>query len=159
MVIVAASLALGCHGSSSDTPQATPGSGAEATANSQPDDEQPAKPAPSPSAATPQAKPPGPPPGPSGVDELHRLEGQPETAVLAEFGEPSRKREFPMRECCTEFAIELYNTYPPDGGHGDVVIREWTWDYEGYDLTVWLHQREGAWEVLETCRYSDDVEF
>jgi hypothetical protein len=31
--------------------------------------------------------------------------------------------------------------------------------YSGYSLTVWLHQVDGAWQVLETCRYSDDVEF
>lgn len=104
------------------------------------------------------AKPPGPPPA-GAPDELHRLEGQPEPAVLAEFGEPTSKREFSMGECCSEFEIELYNTYPPDAGHDGVRIRQWNWDYDGYTLTVWLHARDGVWQVLETSRYTDDVEF
>ena len=103
-------------------------------------------------------KPPGPPAN-NGVDELHRLEGALETDLLHEFGEPSSRREFPMGECCSEFEIELYNTYPPKAGHDKVVIRQWDWDYEGYTLTVWLHQLEGQWVALETCRYGDGVEF
>jgi hypothetical protein len=114
-------------------------------------------PAPTPAAAAPN--PPGPPAGPGDVDELHRLEGTSEADVLAEFGAPTSKREFRMADCCHEFEIELYNTYPPDKGHDDVVIREWAWDYDGYALTVWLHEVDGNWKVLETSRYNDDVEF
>lgn len=101
------------------------------------------------------------PPGPpvDDVDELKELEGKAEAAVVAQLGEPSNKRSFPMSECCTEFQIELYNTYPPDGDHGEVQIHEWTWGYDGYALTVWFHERDGTWLALDTCRYSDDVEF
>lgn len=101
---------------------------------------------------------PGPPPT-DRPDELHRLEGQPGSALLAEFGEPTSKREFSMGECCDEFEIELYNTYPPDAGHEAVRIRQWDWDYDGYTLTAWLHERDGVWQVLETSRYSDEVKF
>jgi hypothetical protein len=108
--------------------------------------------------STEASKPPGP-PADGRPDELHRLEGQPEAALLAELGDPTSKREFSMGECCNEFEIELYNTYPPDAGHERVRIRQWDWDYDGYTLTVWLHERDSAWQVLETSRYGDDVEF
>jgi hypothetical protein len=101
-------------------------------------------------------------PGPpvDGVDELKSLEGLTEAQLVAELGEPNSKREFPMKECCTEFQIELYNTYPPDEpAHADVMIREWTWSYDGYAVTVWLHRVDETWVVLDTSRYSDDVEF
>ena len=38
-------------------------------------------------------------------------------------------------------------------------IHEWTWAYEGYALTIWLHTPEGAWVSLDSCLYGDDVEF
>lgn len=119
--------------------------------------ESPAKPAPAPTPAQPQ--PPGPPQTKGGADELHELEGQTRAAILERFGPPTREREFAMADCCDEFEIELYNTYPPDEGHDAVQIHEWTWDFDGYALTTWLHEQAGEWRVLETSRYSDDVEF
>ncbi|HFE44156.1 MAG TPA: hypothetical protein ENJ18_01500 [Nannocystis exedens] len=102
---------------------------------------------------------PGPPDPADGVDELPRLHGQRAAELRAEFGEPDSKREFAMADCCTEFEIELYNTYPPNSGHDEVKIREWTWKYGGYALTVWLHKQGDNWRVLDTCRYGNDVEF
>ena len=159
-VVMVLAAAIACHTSSSDVLESKPSQPAEDPAEEPAED-------PGASAPTPEladeagsdAKEPGPPQNEVGADELHRLEGEPESALLAELGQPTRKREFTMSECCTEFSIELYNTYPPDAGHEAVPIHEWTWDYEGYALTVWLHQHEGEWQVLETSRYSDDVEF
>lgn len=105
-----------------------------------------------------QPEPPGPPAG-HGADELHRLEGRSQAEILAELGEPTSKRTFTMKDCCNEFEIELLNTYPPNAGHDAVVIHEWTWQYDGYALTVWLHDEGRGWKVLETSRYADDVEF
>jgi hypothetical protein len=103
---------------------------------------------------------PGPPAGEGGADELHALEGRGEAELVAELGAPDREHEFVMRDCCTEFQIELYNTYPPGvAEHAEVPIREWTWQYDGYALTVWLHRLGDVWTVLETSRYSDDTEF
>lgn len=103
---------------------------------------------------------PGPPRRPGGTDELKHLEGKGEDALKAELGEPTGTREFVMRDCCHEFEIELYNTYPPDDPkNADVQIRQWTWTYDGYAVTVWLHQVEGKWVALDTIRYADDVEF
>ncbi len=101
-------------------------------------------------------------PGPParGVDELRYLEGEREDEVREALGPPASESKFTMAQCCSEFEIELYNTYPPDDGkHAKVRIRQLDWDYEGYRVTLWLHQRDGEWVVLETSRYSDNVEF
>ncbi|MCA9639014.1 MAG: hypothetical protein KC420_23460, partial [Myxococcales bacterium] len=101
------------------------------------------------------------PPGPpvDDVDELPELHGKTEADVAARFGEPTSRRSFTMSECCTEFQVELLNTYKPKSGHDDVEIHEWTWAFDGYALTVWFHRQGDAWVALDTCRYSDDVEF
>lgn len=101
---------------------------------------------------------PGPPEG--GVDELPRLHGRAEADLVTELGEPDHRREFTMADCCTEFTVELLNTYPAERPeNADVPIRELTWDYDGYHLTVWLHRPEGRWIALDTIRYSDGVDF
>ncbi|MEZ4383816.1 MAG: hypothetical protein R3A79_20960 [Nannocystaceae bacterium] len=100
-------------------------------------------------------------PGPpaSGVDELPALHGETEAELLARFGAPTSRRTFTMAECCTEFEIELYNTYRPNEGHDAVEIHEWTWAYTGYALTVWFHRQGDAWLALDTSIYDDGVEF
>jgi len=156
-------LALACHDSptappaQADAPKSTASERTDAPAASPPhaDEAGPDEQAPPPSF---DPKPPGPPAN-DGADELPRLEGQLERDLLAEFGEPTTKRAFTMAACCTEFEIELHNTYPPHAGHDAVEIHQWDWDYDGYTLTVWLHRVDGEWSVIETSRYSDDVEF
>ena len=155
---LALALLTACHASTSDgsgSPAAKSGKGADAPSEAD---------APADSSETPETpetpptpKPPGPPE--RGADELHQLEGLAESVLIGEFGEPTRESEFTMSECCDEFDIELRNTYPEHAGHDDVVIRRRDWDYDGYTLTVWLHEVDGAWKVLETSRYRDDVEF
>ncbi len=103
------------------------------------------------------AKPPGPPV--DDVDKLPHLRGRSEAQVTEELGPPTSTGEQRMGECCSEFEVELYNTYPPNAGHDAVVIRRWDWDYEGYAVTVWFHLDGDGWVVLDTSRYSDDVEF
>lgn len=111
--------------------------------------------------AAPEAKVevPGPPAGHGGTDELKALEGLSEAKLVTRFGKPTHERTFKMADCCHEFEIELYNTYPPKKGHDEVQIHEWTWDYEGYRLTVWTHLAGADWVALDTIRYSNDVEF
>lgn len=101
------------------------------------------------------------PPGPpvDGVDKLPHLRGRSQDGVIEELGPPTSKQELRMGDCCSEFEIELYNTYPPNSGHEAVVIQQWTWAYDGYAVTLWFHLVAGTWTVLETSRYSDDVEF
>jgi hypothetical protein len=101
------------------------------------------------------------PPGPPArlADELYRLEGQSSGDLLAEFGEPTRTREFTMGQCCENMEIGLRKTYPSNAGHDDVRIRQWDWDYDGYKLTVWLHLRDGVWQVVETLRHVNNIKF
>ncbi len=151
-------LAPSCGGS----PAATPGPTASDVRPPEPEPEpkSPAK-ATTPSEAPAKAAGPRPPGPPSGsTDELPRLHGASKAVLLEEFGEPTTKREFTMGECCTEFEIELLNTYPKDGRHEAVEIHQWTWVYDDYSLTVWLHDTGWpGWEVLDTIRYLNDVEF
>lgn len=152
LLITTALLATGCRGSSSESAPASPKPHPDV--NSDPTFAIESPPPASPKVATPPAPPKGP-----GPDELPRLEGQTQAALRLEFGEPTVEREFTMDECCTEFEIELYNHYPPKAGHDDVAIRESTWQFDGYKLTIWLHQHEGEWVALETSRYADGTEF
>jgi len=104
------------------------------------------------------ATPPGPPSG--GVDELPELHGQSESQLVLRFGAPSTRREFSMAECCTEFDIELFNTYRPERKDlASIRIIALEWDFDGYAVTAWLHRVGDAWQVLDTSRYSDGVEF
>lgn len=111
-------------------------------------------------ASTPGFEEPGPPPPPSHADELHALEGVSADEISRRFGPPTSSRSFTMAECCSEFSIELYNTYRPDDpSTAAVEIQQRDYDYDGYTMTLWLHAPQGSWVVLETSRYGDDVEF
>jgi len=79
---------------------------------------------------------------------------------MGTLGEPTSRGEFLMSECCSEFEIELYNTYrPEDPNNVNIRIRQLDWAYDGYRVTVWFHQPAGEWVALETSRYSDNIEF
>lgn len=126
-------------------------------------------PAPSTAATTPPAVVPAPPPEPKKLyvpaaptgapDELPELHGQTDTQILAHMGPPTRKNAFVMGECCSEYDIELYNTYPPGKGHDAVNIERWTWIYDGYIVALWFHKVEGTWTVLDTVRYDEGTDF
>ncbi|MCA9195260.1 MAG: hypothetical protein KDB03_25990 [Planctomycetales bacterium] len=94
------------------------------------------------------------------VEKLPRLHGQTERSVLNRLGKPDQKYEFTMDDAVGEFRIELYNTYPPNSPNNSTVeIRELTWEYPRYKLTVWLHRPNGTWTVLDTCRYRNGIMF
>ena len=154
-------LLTGCGGSppkSSDGPQQPTPASRGATSDQAPPTAG-ASPTDGASPTTARPKEPGPPSKGHGTDELRRLEGRTEAEVLAEFGEPSTRHAFTMAHCCDEFQIELRNTYPRGKGHDAVEIHEYTWAYDGYLLTVWLHDPGKGWEVLNTLLYGDTVEF
>ncbi len=93
------------------------------------------------------------------VDALTRLEGWSEAQILAAYGEPVGKKTFAMADCCHEFEIELYNTYPPGKGHDAVEIHEMTWQGGSNLLTVWTHRPKTDWVVLDTICYVEGTEF
>ena len=100
------------------------------------------------------------PPAPTGSpDELPELHGQTDVQILAHMGPPTSKEILTLGDCCSEYDIELYNTYPPNSGHDDLEIARWTWQYDGYTVAIWLHQVEGTWIVLNSVRYSARTEF
>ena len=76
--------------------------------------------------------------------DLPHLHGLDEAAVVRELGRPVRENTFKMGECCTEFRVELLNTYPPDDPrHRDVQIRELWWKDGHVNTAVWFHQVDG----------------
>ena len=91
--------------------------------------------------------------------ELILLRRQDLDAVLVALGPPATESEFAMSECCSEFRIELWNTYPPDDPAAESVrIRELTWDLSGHYLTVWADSASGRWQVLENVIYPQGTE-
>lgn len=110
-----------------------------------------------PAPAAPEVYVPEAPPG--APDELPELHGKTDAQILAHLGPPTRKEAFTMGECCSEYDIELYNTYPPQMGHDAVPIERWTWVYSGFTVALWFHKVEGTWTVLDTVRYGEGTEF
>ncbi len=94
-----------------------------------------------------------------GIDALSQLEGKTEAQLITLYGEPNTKKTFTMADCCHEFEIELYNTYPPGKGHDAVEIHQMTWR-DGEDLlTVWAHRPKSDWVILDTLCYLEGTEF
>lgn len=90
-----------------------------------------------------------------------RLHGLKETQLFERLGIPKRTNEFTMdRVGASEFRIELFNFYPPGRPeNSNTVIREYTWEYFRYRLTVWLHKPNDDWLVLDTCVDVPDAQY
>jgi len=95
------------------------------------------------------------------IEKLPRLHGKSLGALIADMGEPDKQDNYTMADCpADEFRIELYNTYPPgDPKAAQARIKELQWHRVGYYITVWLHQVNGEWVVLDTCRWKEGVQF
>ncbi len=94
-----------------------------------------------------------------GIDALHQLEGKTEAQLITLYGEPDAKKTFTMADCCHEFEVELYNTYPPGKGHDAVEIHQMTWQDADNLLTVWAHRPKSDWVILDTLCYLDGTDF
>jgi hypothetical protein len=99
-----------------------------------------------------------------GVAELTELHGLTESEVIASLGEPDHREDMTLHagQTLPEFFIEVHNTYHPDDPATEGrVIRYLLWEREGYSEAVFLHQPvpDGSWVVLESVKWSDDVEF
>ena len=56
--------------------------------------------------------------------------------------------------------IELHNTYDPnDIQINNIEIREYVWNENGYMISLFLHNIEGQWVVLDSIRYKDGAQF
>lgn len=94
-----------------------------------------------------------------GIDALAELKGKTEAQVVELYGQPRGRRAFAMADCCHEFEIALYNTYPPGKGHDAVEIHELTWHDGTNRLTIWAHEVDSDWVVLDTLCYHEGDEF
>lgn len=91
---------------------------------------------------------------------VHALHGLTEEEMIDSLGQADTSRDFVMGECCHEFEVELYNTYPPDEPeHADVPIRQRSWHVGDHILTAWFHQKDHEWIVLNTHLWHKDTEF
>jgi hypothetical protein len=91
---------------------------------------------------------------------IFALHGLTEAEMKDSFGPADKSRDFVMGDCCHEFEIELYNTYPPDEPeHADVQIRERSWHIGDHILTAWFHQEDDEWVVLNTHLWHKHTEF
>lgn len=95
------------------------------------------------------------------VEKLNYLHGKPLEAVLASLGEPDRQLHFSMADSPDgEFRVELYNTYPPGNPKAaQARIKEFQWHRSRYHVAVWMHQVNGEWIVLDSCRWREGVDF
>jgi hypothetical protein len=94
------------------------------------------------------------------VLKIPRLHGLHVEKVIEEFKTPSYSETYTMNEAVGEFRVELYNTYPlTDPKNHEVQIKELWWKDGNYNITVWFHQVNGKWVVLDTCRWHKDVQF
>jgi hypothetical protein len=95
------------------------------------------------------------------VEKLAHLHGKPLDAVIAILGQPDRQLDYTMAESPGgEFRVELYNTYPPgDPEAAQARIKELQWHRARYHVAVWMHQVNGEWVVLDTCRWKEGVVF
>jgi hypothetical protein len=96
------------------------------------------------------------------VEEMTSLHGKSEAEVIAILGQPSHTDILTLQTGTTlpEMYIEVHNTYHPDNpATAGVKIKEMTWGKRGYTVSLFLHQKIGRWEVLESVRYRDGVCF
>jgi hypothetical protein len=97
---------------------------------------------------------------PDPVSKLPAYHGQSRTQVVAKLGEPQRDEKFRMSNASGEFRIELQNTYPLNNpANANVEIEEMTWRDGDFWITLWLHQANGQWVVLDSCRWDKNVAF
>lgn len=101
-------------------------------------------------------------PSPPMVERLLFHNGKSEKAIIDELGQPDRNEQFrmPNEGTLDEFRIQLHNTYPPGAPTNDkVVIREFTWIDGEYFITIWFHQPNKEWVVIDACKWHRDVRF
>jgi hypothetical protein len=92
--------------------------------------------------------------------KLPSLHGQSRAQVVSKLGEPQRVDRFPMSQAVGEFRVKLQNTYPlSNPANAAIAIEEMTWPDGDYWITLWLHQVNGQWVVLDSCRWHKDLVF
>lgn len=81
--------------------------------------------------------------------------------MIDHLGKPDRQLDYTMASSPGgEFRVELYNIYPPgDPKAAQTRIKELRWHRARYHIAAWLHQVNGEWVVLDTCRWKEGIVF
>jgi len=94
------------------------------------------------------------------VTSLPQYHGQTREAVESRLGKPVQEDRFPMSAVLGEMREPLLRTYPlSEPENADVMIEELWWKDGEYWTTLWFHQVNSQWIVLESCRWHEDVLF
>lgn len=94
------------------------------------------------------------------ISKIPELKALSMDSVLQKYGKPEKNYSFKMKEPMHEFRVELLNFYPQDKPENrDVEIQELWWRDGDYNVTVWFHQIQGQWQVLDARRWHKDIEF
>lgn len=101
-------------------------------------------------------------PGHDWTERLESLHCRSEDQIIRQFGPPDYRYEHTLNleETLPEYAIEIHNTYSPnDPKTNGVVIRELRWDYFRYHIALFLHEKNGEWQVFHSLRWKEGVQF
>lgn len=97
---------------------------------------------------------------PDWVTSLPQYHGQIRQTVESKLGTPTQTYKFPMSQALGEMRSPLLSTYPSSNpANANVMIEESWWKDGDYWITLWFHQVNGQWVVLESCRWHKDVQF
>lgn len=80
--------------------------------------------------------------------------------VVADLGQAYYRFSFNMGQPLEEMRIELYNIYPPGAPDNEKIeIKEMWWKDGDYFITLWFHQVDEEWKVVDGVRWHKDVCF
>lgn len=98
--------------------------------------------------------------GHENVESLPRFSGKTWQSVVCELGQVSHEVVYKVEDIKDEFRRPLLMHFPKDIlGRNDVAIKEGTWKYSRYNITIWFQQRGDAWVAIDACRWRNGVEF
>jgi hypothetical protein len=94
------------------------------------------------------------------VSKAPGFHGKTPLDVVSDIGDPVLKESFKIGDRRDGFRIELRTPYPLENpGNAEVEVQEWSWKYEGYNLTLWFHAPKGEWSVFAGLLWPDGVDF
>jgi len=86
--------------------------------------------------------------------------GMTKDEVIAARGAPEHAYTYPMSSTGSEFDGPLQNTYPlTNPANADVQIEELHWSTGDFIITLWFHQIDGEWRVLNAYLWHKDARF
>ncbi len=94
------------------------------------------------------------------MTNIERFHGSSMEDVLKELGKTDMCESFLMEEAIGEFRVELHNIYPLNNPENRTVrISELSWQDGDYMITLWFHNVNDTWVVLDSRRWHKDTDF